>query len=88
MLRLLVALVAHAPGLWLFYREPLPTALRRPNLIAVGLTLIAMAVAALTAPAGARALPVLGLWAAGHFAWGAYLCARLPRASAAQSGGK
>ena len=78
MLRRLVALVGHAPGLWLMYREPLPPPVRRPNAVAVALTLMAMATAGLLAPAGQRGMAVLLTWLVGHFAWGIWLAVKLP----------
>ncbi len=78
MLRRLVALVGHAPGLWLVYREPLPAPVRRPNVVAVGLTLAAMAAAGLLAPDGRRGVAVLVTWIVGHFAWGIWLARALP----------
>ncbi len=78
MLRRLIAAVGHAPALWLFYREPLPHAVRRPNAIAVGATLMAMAAAGLLAEPANRWSVVFWTWIVGHFAWGAYLLVKLP----------
>ncbi len=78
MLRRTIAFVGHLPGLWLVYREGIPHALRRPNLLAVGATLAAMGVAGVGAPAGSRGWAVLITWGVGHFAWGAYLAFHLP----------
>lgn len=74
MLRRVIAFFGHAPGLWLMYRETIPPPLRRPNAIAVALTLLAMAVAYVLASGTAAFVA----WLIGHFAWGAFLAARLP----------
>lgn len=63
------AWLGHAPALWLCYREPLPASLRVPNAIAVTATVIAVALAAITA--GAIGVVVAAI--AGHVAWGSYL---------------
>jgi hypothetical protein len=76
--RQLVAFACHAPGLYLFYRERLTGALVRHNLVAIALTLVAMAVAWALAPAGYELWGPLGAWVVGHAAWGAYLALRLP----------
>lgn len=78
MLRRIVAFFGHAPGLWLMYREPLPKPVRRPNAIAVGLTLAAMVAAGVLAPAGQTGWAVLVTWVVGHFAWGTWLALKLP----------
>ncbi len=78
MLRRVIAFFGHAPALWLLYRETIPPPLRRPNAIAVALTLTAMAVAFGLAPGGSPGLATLISWVIGHFAWGAFLAIRLP----------
>jgi hypothetical protein len=78
MWRRVIAMVGHAPALWLVYREPLPRAVRRPNLYAVLATLTAMLVAGVRAPPGGRLTAVLVTWAIGHGLWGIYLFVRLP----------
>lgn len=78
MIRRGLAFFGHAPALWLFYRETIPPPLRRPNAIAVMLTLAAMAVAYLLAPGGSPGMATFVAWVVGHFAWGAFLAARLP----------
>lgn len=77
-MRRVVAFFGHAPGLWLVYREPLPHIVRRPNAIAVALTLTGMALAFFTVPSQ-PGLAVLVAWLVGHFAWGTYLALKLPR---------
>lgn len=82
MLRRVIAFFGHAPALWLFYREPIPPPLRRPNALAIGLTLAAMAAAYLLATDGGVGRAVLVTWLVGHFAWGTYLAAKLPEPEA------
>lgn len=77
-LRRLVAFVGHAPALWLCYRETISPNLVRSNVIAATATLAAMSAVAVTRPRGKAALPVAGVWLAGHLLWGAYLASRLP----------
>lgn len=77
-LRRLVAWGGHAPGLWLCFREPLPSSLRRPNAVAVLLTLVAMLVAGLLASPSERLAAVGATWLAGHVLWGSYLAWKLP----------
>jgi hypothetical protein len=72
--RRLLALVGHAPALWLCYRQPLPRPLWRPNAIAALATLAAMLAAMVAA-----SWTLLGVaFAVGHMGWGAYLAWRLP----------
>lgn len=78
MLRRLLAFFGHAPALWLFYRETIPVPLRRPNAIAVALTLAAMAASYALVPEGSAGVATLAAWILGHFAWGTFLAARLP----------
>lgn len=86
MVRRLVALFGHAPGLWIVYREKLQPELRRANLMAVAATLIAMA-AIVCFLDEARWIGVLVAWLVGHLSWGAYLARRLPaRAGSDQLG--
>ena len=68
----------HVPALRLFYGERLPSHLVRPNVAAVAMTLVAIALAAALAPEGSRLMAGLIAWAVGHVAWGTYLAARLP----------
>jgi hypothetical protein len=76
--RRLVAFIAHAPGLWLVYREPLPRQLRRGNVLAILVTLAVMGGAWLAADQARRPAAIALAWLAGHLTWGAYLAARLP----------
>lgn len=78
MIRRIVAFFGHAPALWLMYRETIPPPLRRPNAIAVVLTLAAMAAAYVLAPSGSPGIATLVTWIIGHVAWGAFLAVRLP----------
>jgi hypothetical protein len=77
MMRRLVALVGHAPGLWLAYREPIPPELRRANVVAVMATVVAMAAALVFVDEGGWLRPVVA-WLVGHLAWGMFLAWRLP----------
>ena len=77
MLRRLVALIGHVPGLWLLYRETLPRELRLANLVAVVATLVAVLVVVWRADV-VSGLDVVVPWLVGHFVWGAYLAWRLP----------
>lgn len=72
-MRRLIAFLFHAPGLWLFYREPIPRRLWAANLIAIGLTLAAVIVGGARFGGG----PAFLAWACGHVAWGAVLAATL-----------
>jgi hypothetical protein len=76
--RRFVAWAGHAPGLWLFYREPIPRALRRPNVVAATATALAVVVAVGLVAPGWRLWVGLTVWAAGHVAWGTYLAWHLP----------
>ncbi len=78
MVRRILAFFGHAPALWLFYRETIPVPLRKPNAIAVALTLAAMAAAYALAPDGSRGVATLAAWVIGHFVWGTFLAVRLP----------
>ena len=77
MMRRLVALVGHAPGLWLAYREPVPRELWRANVVAVAATIVAMVASLAFIDEGGWLRPLVP-WLVGHFAWGAYLAWRLP----------
>lgn len=65
--------LGHAPGLKLVARVRFCRRFVRVNLIAVGLTLAAMAVAGLLAPPGAAGLWIFAVWLALHFAWSTIL---------------
>lgn len=63
----------HAPGLWLFHGARLGPSTARRNVLAVAMTLAAMAASLHTWGGLACALA----WAIGHVAWGAWLAARV-----------
>lgn len=65
---LIVGLVGHAPGLWLFFRRSLPASARWENLVAAVATLIALLVAWML---GVDGLWLVMIWLVAHFAWGA-----------------
>ncbi len=65
--------LGHAPGLKLVARARFCRRFVRVNLVAVSLTLAAMAVAGLLAPAGAGGRWVFVVWLALHFAWSTIL---------------
>jgi hypothetical protein len=69
----LIALLFHLPGLRLFAGRGLPVGAGRENVVAVLLTLGAMALAAWRSPADGRTAAVVVTWAVGHLAWGARL---------------
>jgi len=76
--RRIVALVGHAPALWLCYSEQLSPPLKRANAIAIGLSLAALAVALSIAPPAISKLVVgVIVWAVCYVGWGAYLAWRL-----------
>jgi hypothetical protein len=64
-----IAFVGHVPGLKVIARCRFTPALVRVNVVAAGLTLIAMAVAWFAADEGQRGWAVLIAWLVGHFAW-------------------
>ncbi len=72
-MRRLVAFLFHAPGLWLVYRERLPRRLYAANAVAIGVTLVAAAVAFVRLDGLAAA----AAWASGHVLWGAVLAAKI-----------
>ena len=72
-----IAWLAHAPGLWLVYREIPPRRLLWANAIAVVVTLI-LIVTAYLAGGENRVLFAFGAWVLGHIAWGTYLAWKLP----------
>jgi hypothetical protein len=81
--RTLIAFAGHAPALWLFYRETIPRGLWAANGVAVGLTLLAMLAAGLTADRDGTVAAVGVTWLICHVIWGAFLARRLPPAAAA-----
>ena len=72
-MRMLVALLFHAPGLRLFYGHRLSPRDFRANLAAVASTVMAMA----GAYALYRGIGAACAFAAGHLLWGLYLAARV-----------
>ncbi|MCA9693609.1 MAG: hypothetical protein KC636_28700 [Myxococcales bacterium] len=79
----LLAFLFHGPGLRLLAGYRFSRPLFRANVVALALTLAAMAVALLAAPPGSRGLPVLIAWAIGHFAWSVILASVVSREGAA-----
>jgi hypothetical protein len=71
--RRLVALLGHAPALWLIYREPLPKHLRLINVLAAVATVGVMAAVYRVAAPPWKFRGALVSWLAGHLAWGLYL---------------
>ncbi|MEZ4385139.1 MAG: hypothetical protein R3A79_27665 [Nannocystaceae bacterium] len=71
----LLGFVGHAPALRLVGGVRFTPRFVRTNLIAVGLTLAAMASAGLLAPDGAGGRAVLVTWLALHFVWSAIVSA-------------
>jgi hypothetical protein len=65
----LIAFLGHVPGLKLFARCRFTPALVRVNVVAVVLTLVAMAAAWLAAEGGQRGWWTLVAWLVGHFLW-------------------
>jgi len=63
-----IAVVFHAPGLWVA-RVPVPVGAKRENGVAMAGTLAAVALAWCVAPWQAA----LGVYLVGHFAWSARL---------------
>jgi hypothetical protein len=76
--RRFVVWLTHAPGLWLFYGEPVPRRLRRANVIAAVATVVAVVAAVLVAHGMYRLIAGLAVWMVGHVAWGSYFAWRLP----------
>jgi hypothetical protein len=75
--RNVVAFLFHAPGLWIFFRARLSPATVRANVVAVGFTLAAIAIAGAAAKDGGRIAAVLTAWAIGHVLWGFELVRRI-----------
>jgi hypothetical protein len=73
MLRALIAIALHRPGLWLFYGIKAPAPVRRKNKVALVASALVMLGAGLSAPPGWRLTAVLIVWALGHLLWGVYL---------------
>lgn len=82
--RALVAFLGHGPGLRLFTTWRFDEATWRENLLALGATLVAMAIAG--AVAAEPGWPVFWSWFVGHFCWSGWLAARV-RSSTLSSAG-
>jgi len=76
-----IAWIAHAPGLWFLFGETLSKRLRRMNLIAAVLTLVAVAGAFTLVHASYRLAAALIVWGTCHVIWGSYLAWQLPPVS-------
>jgi hypothetical protein len=81
-----VAWAGHAPGLWIFYQESLPSTLRWPNFVAVTVT-VGATITAVSIAARVEWMTVVIPWAAGHVLWGTYLAWRLPARAQAPTKG-
>jgi len=73
LLKSLVAVTLHRPGLWLIYHERVSETIRRRNFIAAITVAAGTAATALMVPRDCRLFAALTVWAVGHFAWGTYL---------------
>lgn len=71
----LLAFCGHAPGIWLVSGARLTPALARVNLVALALTLAAMAGAAAIADEGEGLRALALAWLVGHFLWSAAFAA-------------
>ncbi|MEZ4449512.1 MAG: hypothetical protein R3B09_08530 [Nannocystaceae bacterium] len=78
----LVAFCGHAPGIWILTGARLTPALARVNLVALGLTLAAMAAAGLVSAPDGRLFAVLYAWLIGHFVWSTIFAAWILRGGA------
>lgn len=76
-----IAWIAHAPGLWFFFGETPSKRLRRTNLIAVALTLVAVGSVVALVHYPYRLPVVLIVWGICHVIWGSYLAWQLPSIS-------
>jgi len=76
--RRFIAWIAHAPGLWGFYREKLPVPMQRANLIAIVVTLVAVASVLVLVRPGYRLATAFIVWVSCHVTWGSYLAWHLP----------
>lgn len=77
----LIAFLFHGPGLRFFTRFRMSRWLFRTNLIALGVTLGAMAALAIFGPVGVRTKATFAAWLVGHFGWSLFLSAYVYRAS-------
>lgn len=76
-----IAWVAHAPGLWFLLGERLSKRLRRTNLIAVALTVLAVGGVIPLVNDPYRLPAGLLVWGICHVVWGSYLAWNLPSIS-------
>jgi hypothetical protein len=76
-MRRAVAVLLHVPGLRILFGFRPPRRLVRVNVLAVVITLAAMAIAGSLAPVERRWLWVAITWAVGHMAWGGYLSTQI-----------
>jgi hypothetical protein len=73
LIRAIVAVVFHRPGLWLFYGIRVPVHVQRMNRVAIAAVMLAMAGSAIFVRPQLRVMAVLIAWALGHILWGFYL---------------
>lgn len=73
LLKSLVAVTLHRPGLWLIYHERVSETIRRRNSIAALIVAVGMGATAIIVPRDFRLLGALIVWAVGHLGWGTYL---------------
>jgi hypothetical protein len=80
-MRRLVAVLGHAPGLWLIHRQLLPRRLLVANIMAVAITIVAMAAAYRISAPPWRLGSTLATWGALHLIWGLYLASEIDRSA-------
>ncbi len=80
-----LAFVFHAPGVVVLAGRRLTRRARRVNLLALALTLLAMAAAYLLAVDGGVGRAVLVTWLVGHFAWSVLFSVWIARGGALRS---
>lgn len=81
-----LAFVGHTPGIKLLVRCRFTPRLVRVNLVAAGLTVVAMIVAGIVAAPGHRGFAVLVAWLFGHFAWSVIFSGWILRGGAIEDG--
>ena len=64
-----IAFMGHTPGLRLLTSVRFTNRLVKVNVVAAGLTIVAMIAAGLFAPEGSVLMTVFWAWLIGHFAW-------------------
>jgi hypothetical protein len=77
----LIAFLFHGPGLRLLTSFRMSRSLFRANLVALGITLAAMAYAGAVAPVGSKGAAIFLAWIVGHFGWSAILSFSVLRAA-------